>query len=775
MLLIVLVAALAHAADEGGIRVAIVVTAVTDGPTITGDFAVECADADGARRPCPSSFTLVDPLAFLPVPPDDSTSVRTFPGRPNQGTVIWQEPRDGAGASFTAALPRRYGDIGWTGPRERPRVQANGGWYPQLLDDGHVVTARWSVTLSTPDPGDTDAPMIVLNGAVGRGTVHWEGESDRAALSVLPGGRTHHDPGSALTFVDVRGPTPSSHTLGRRLLQAAADALGEGALPPLTIVQDSDLLHLARPAPGMVYLSDHAFRLLWLFRPYHLRAVRQAMIDATTPLPSGWDRAFVADAWARSLPAPDLRKTLGWLTWNPVVDALLNDGTLPYYGDIFSEAFVDEPELLDTFEGRPPARAASRQLDDLLGAGAALRESHRMLGGAEPDQVPPQLRAGWHARYDPDQDYDIVTEHGKPTRVVRSASADAPSEVVVVTVDHTTSPWLTSTGPDQRPLDDARSVRIDPQGHVDEAKRANNHWPARWDVILSGGIAGLSPTQANINLWGDLLLRPHGDTHNRGLGVLEHDEQDLISASIGYAYAFGPLINRQTRTQHLVFLADASYLDPAFRPTTSGAFAVGGYLSWTWETRLDEVQLSGHRLGGQVSGGFVPGSPERWASVGASATQLFEISPRQVLAARAKAAWASGEVEHRMLTLGGAGDLRSVPTDRYLGNEKVLANLEYRWAAFRHAQLPLPLVWATELQIAPGVEWGSVWAKDGSRAMALGASLGIHSVTDLFGVRPMFFGVTLASPLWTRTVGDPEPPLDPWHGMQVYLDFFQGF
>lgn len=801
MLLIVLVAAYAYAEEQDGVRVEIY--AFRDGSAIEGHITVSCWNA-GVEIGCPATYTLVDPLLTLPEPASDSTSLRTFPGKADQGRVyddrggdVFILPRTAAPTviappkdpglrrlewQFLTHLPHRYGDVGWTGELRRGRagppdveaVQANGGWYPQLLDDGHVVTATWDVTVTAQD---TD--VLILNGTVGTGTVRWTGDSDRAALSVIPEGRVHHDPGSALTFVDTPGPTPSSHALGRRLLQASADAVGE--ITPLTIVQTSDLLHLVRPAPGMVYLSDHTFRLLWLFRPYHLRAVRQAMVEATTPLPSGWDRAFVADAWARSLPAPDLRKTLGWLTWNPVVDALLNDGTLPFYGDLFSETFVDDPELLDLFDGRTPARAASRQLDDLLGPGAALAESHRMLGGPEPDRVPPELRAGWHARYDPDQDYDIVVERGKPVAVVRTGGARGswtppvpPTEVVTLTTDKTTTAWL-SAGPGTLPLPDAKSVRIDAPGHVDEANRANNRWPGRWDVILSGGIDGLSPTQSNINLWGDLLLRPHGDTHNRALGVLEHDEQDVISASVGYVYSFGPLINRQTRTNHLVALVDGSWLDPSFRPTTSGFIAVGGYVSYASETRLDDAQLSGHRYAAQVSGGFVPGSTDRWASVGASATQLVELAPRHVLALRAKAAWASGEVEHRLLTLGGASDLRSVPTARYLGNEKLIANLEHRVAVFRHAQIPLPLVWATELQLAPGIEWGSVWANDGSDAMALGASLGIHTITDAFGVRPMLFGVTLASPLWTHTVGDREPPLDPVHDMQVYLDFTQGF
>ncbi len=766
MLLLALFAAPANAA--AGLVVELHVEGRVRGNTVAGRIERTCT-TDGEPGPCPASFAWVDPLASLPDPASATDSLRTFPGRPDRGVVRWEAASDGL--TFEAQLPRRFGDIGWSGNRARPRVNANGGWYPQLLDAGRVVTAHWVVDVTVDD--ERSEAIVVVNGAVGQGAVHWEGDADRAALAVIPGGRIHQDRGSAVTIIDRPGPTPSSHRLGRRLLQASADSAGTG-LPPVTVVQGPDLLHLARPAPGMVYLSDHAFRVLWLFRPYHALGIRQALIEATTPLPGGWDRAFVADAQARALGAVDLRKTLGWLTWNPVVDAILNDGSLPYYGDLFSEAFFDDPELLDRFEGRTPARAAARQLDDLLGPGAALSEANRLLAGGE-DHVPAALRRGWLARYDPDQDYDLVIEQGAVQAVTRTAAPGAAAEVVTLSIDGQTTPWLTAAGADQLAVPDAKVVRIDPPGHVDESNRANNRWPARWDVILSGGAGGISPTQGNVDAWGELLLRPHGDTHNRGIGILDHDEQDLLGASIGYIYAFGPLLNRQVRSQRVIALVDGSWLDPAFRPTTSGFIAVGAYVGWTWETRLDSQALSGHRYALQVSGGLIPGSTDRWASAGASTTWLVELHPRHVVALRGKAGWASGDVAHRLLPLGGAADLRSVPTSRYLGNEKLIANAEYRWAVFRNAQVPLPLTWFSELQLAPGIEWGSTWANDGSSAMAVGGSLGIHTISDELGARPTLFGVTLAAPLWTRTVADPDPALQPLGDLQVYLDFSQGF
>ena len=774
MLLVALLVQIAGAQE--GVEVAIVVVAVASegpAPTVSGTLAVTCR-RDNIDVPCPPTFTLVDPLPLLWTDASDPLTVlRRFPARPDPGAMTFNT--SSLSTSFTTRLPHRFGDVGWSGPARAPSLSGNGGWYPQLLDDGRVVVADWDVTVSYASGAGTG--VLVVNGTVGEGTVRWSGLADRAALAVIPRGRVHHEPDSAITLVTRPGLTPTSAAVGRRLLEGASPGV------PVTLVQDRDLLHLARAAPGMVYLSDHTFRLLWLFRPYHQRAVRQAMIEATTPLPSGWDRAFVADATARALPAPDLRRTLGWLTWNPVVDALLNDGTLPFYGDIFSEAFPEDPPLLDLFEGRIPARAASRQLDDLLGPGAALAESRRLLTdvtkvrssvlfGSE-DPVPGAVRDGWLARYDVDQDYAIVTERGDPTGVARTAQVNAPTEVVLVTADGVTTPWVTGEGSVNLPLSDTRAVSI-ASSNIAESQGANNRWPSRWDVLLAGGADGFSPTQGNVDLWGSLLLRPHGDTHHRAIGILAHDEQDIASVSVGYILAFGPLVNRQSRALRLVVLGESAYLDPNFRPTDTGAIAVGGYLSWAWETR-SEASLSGHRYGAQVSGGFVPGSENRWSAAGISATQLVPLHPRHILALRAKAGWASGDVEHRLLTLGGPGDLRSLPADLYLANQKLVANLEYRWAVFRNAQVPLPLLWLTELQIVPGVEYGFGQTNDSTQFSATGATLALHSITDTLGVRPTLFGVTLAAPLWSFGRNVPDAALEFLPDMQLYIDFAQGF
>ena len=69
--------------------------------------------------------TLIDPLAVLPVPPDDRTLFRTFPGKADPGRLEWHE--DGDHLVFSARLPKRYGAVG---ALPGDGLWGDGGWYP---------------------------------------------------------------------------------------------------------------------------------------------------------------------------------------------------------------------------------------------------------------------------------------------------------------------------------------------------------------------------------------------------------------------------------------------------------------------------------------------------------------------------------------------------------------------------------------------------------------------------------------------------------------------
>jgi hypothetical protein len=716
--------------------------------------------------------TFLDPLARLPVPTDDRTLFRTFPNAANTGSVTWEALSGFPGTwRFTARLPDRFGDIGVLPGRG---MWADGGWYPQPVDArGAPLVASWNVSVVLPE-----GAVGVVDGVVGEGRVAWRGLADRAALAVLPKAHVTTLPvgGGRLRLVERGRPERGT---ARQVIRAIEEAWPLPEAPDLTVVEDLDLLRLARAAPGMVYLSDRAFRVTPGITSYHREAVRLAVaaaaLQAGRPaFADGWTRDFGAAALTGALPTPSARKLLGWFAWNPLVDALLYNGTLPYFADLFDEAFGGPPGLFELLGGRAPGRVAALQLDDLRGKGTAATLARAMLQGATLADaaaamaVPPALVEAWGRPYAAAQDYAVkVDATGK--RVERSAPADAPPEVVVVEVDGAPlAPWVTGPGPATLSLPaGANRVRVDPGGHVREAELANDRWPDKWTVVLNGGFYNLAATQGAFDLFGQAYLRRQNDSRNLFLVGAEHDAEDLVSFEVGWVRWLGPLLDRRTRAHRLSLYAGPALLDPSFRPTDRGSIAIDGSLGYAWDTRTDDYfALSGHRYAVAVNGGFVPESEERWAGASMSLVQLYSPHPRHVFALRARAGWVSGDVEHRLLPLGGPGDVRAVPEPAVLGNERLSASLEYRVAPIRNASVPGGLLWLSEVQLSPGIDAGVAWHGD-TRYAAVGATLGLHVLTDLLGTSPSLAGVTIAAPLWTE--GFARGPV------QLYVDFSHAF
>ncbi|MDP2309039.1 MAG: hypothetical protein Q8P18_23650 [Pseudomonadota bacterium] len=722
---------------------------------------------------------LVDPLAALPDPTDDRTLFRTFPGARDAGALTWAEDPAAPGTwQFETRLPVRYGDLGVL-PGDG--AWANGGWYPQPVGEGGAaLIAAWRVDVALPT-----GVVGVLNGTVGDRALAWEGIADRAALAVIVGGRVTELParGGVVRFIERNA---RERSVAKLLAQVVEDAWPLGTAPDLTIVEDLDLTRLARAAPGMVFLSDRTFRLSPGFlRPYHVGAVRREVaagalqgqgVEGDAVFADGWMRDFGAAALTAELPSPSVRKLLGWFSWNPLIDALLYDGTLPYFADVFDEPFGGPPGVLDLLGGRIPGRAAAVQLDDLRGEGTAAALTRRLLAGetlsaaTEALAVPPELVRAWSAPYPHTQDF-VVRVDAAGARVERHAPDDAPPEVVVIQVDgERQAPWLAGPGPDERVLTTGyrpAAVRVDPDGHVRESDLANDRWPVKWTLVINGGVYNLSPSQGSFDLAADLLFRRRNDSRNLYLLSFDHDAQDVASLSVGWVRWLGPLVDRRTRTHRIAVYVGPSLLDPAFRPTDRGAIALGASAGYAWDTRTDEYfPLSGHRLAISFGGGMVPQSDDRWASASVLGVKLLSPHPRHVFAVKAKAGVATGDVEHRLLPLGGGGDVRAIGESAVVGNQRLSGSAEYRWAPLRNASIPLPLLWLSDLHLSPGIDAGVAW-RDGERHAAVGASFGVHAITDLLGAKGSLVGVTAAVPLWTDGV-DAD-------GLQLYIDFTHAF
>lgn len=741
------------------------ITAVVDADLATVHGTLEMSDC---------ACTLVDPLAFLPVPADDPSRLRTFPNQVQTGRVTWT-PVKGARASlehpsivqFEAHLPTRYGDVGRLPSRG---LWADGGWYPLPVDaSGAPVTARWTVDVALPPD-----VVGVLNGETGARHVEWSGFADRAALAVVAHGVTTEVQagGGTLRFVESRD---------RRRLhdRVAALVAGDGwplrSAPSLTLVEDLDLLHLATAAPGMVYLSARAFRVSPGLGPYFGPPVRRAMVEASVPRGVGWERSFVGDALTRDLPVPSLRKTLGVVAWNPVVNALLHDGTLPYYDSLFNEPFSSHPGLFDLVHPRFPAAAAARQVDDLGGHGTAVKLSRLLLEGlplavaARRLGIPAALVTGWLGPFPSGQDYAVRVLEGEVV-VDRAAQVHAAAEVVTIAINNAPpTPWLMPAGPGRlviRPTETVKKVIVDPTGHTQQADLVDARWPNKWESTFAVHLASVSPTQKVFELSGDVTLRRENDTRWLLLAGGSHDAQDLFSARVGLTRFLGPLLDRRRRPHQITSGLGVSLLDPGFGATTPGTLGVDAAVDYVWDSRIGDAPLRGHRYSVGVSGGIVPGYSIDWANIQVGAVQLVPIDARQVLAIRGSAGWAIGAFANRLLPLGGADAVRGAPLDAVLANERLVGNLEYRLAVLRNASIPLPLLWVTGLEIAPGIEAGVAWTGEELYSVMSG-TLGVHTVTDAFGIRPVSAGVTAAVPVWTRGFQADS--------VQFYIDFSQSF
>lgn len=702
----------------------------------------------------------VNALARLPEPQGDLERQRTFPGGPDPGRVSWTCAS--LQCTFVTTLPRRYGDIG---VEVGKNLWANGAWYPVV--EGAPV-ADWSVDIALP-PGTTG----VLNGQVSAGSLRFEGTSDRLALAVVGGSEAL--PGRVavgnLGRATVLGRGARRPVVERQVAKIVGERRPFGEPVNLVVVATRHRQTLATAGPGVLYLSDRAFRLSPGLHPFHWAAVRRALYASIAPFSAAWDRAFAATAMSQGAPTPRVDRALGWAAWNPIVDALLTDGTLPFYDDIFDTAhpIVSDPMLA----GRRDPRAAALQLEDIdpglatavttraLATASTVASAARALG------VDPALVDSWSLPEDPLQDYALAGRGG--ARQVRREGG-VGAERVVVEVDGERSlldlpPGGVATLPDA-----AKQVVVDPQAHLVDSDRSNNRLPARWSVVATGWVDDISPSQASFVAWANLVFRRRDDTHNLFLLGLDHDARDLVGASVGYLRHLGPPVNRRARQHRLYFAAGPTIFDPAYREVSGGQLAAEASVGYAWDTRVaDTYATEGQRLAVGLGGGTLLDAEGRWASASATHVALLPLHPAHVVATRLKAGWASGAVEHRLLSLGGSDSLRAVGNGEGLGNERVLGNVEYRWAPLRDISAPLGVGWLAQVQLVPGLEAGASWrdparTSDGvTTAAAAGATLGLYVVVDALGARPTLLGVSGAIPLWLRDVPDAGP--------QVYLSF----
>ncbi len=699
-------------------------------------------------------FDLVDPFASVPQPKDDRTLLRTFPGRAEVGAVTWHQ--DGDTLHFETTLPRRFDDGGTVSGR----LVAHGGWAPLALDGGRLVPLSWDVTVHLPPEA-----VGAVNDVAGAEHLRWTGVAERVSLAVVAHGTRTDLPGIALL-----SPRQPRKSFLRELPRARAATSADEA--PIVVVVAPLRRRLARSGPGLVTVSDRAFRVTPPFARFHRVAVATSLATAAVNNPDPLARTLVgtvrADVWAEQLRGDAADTWLSRLSWLPSLNMVLYAGNLPFHSDLLERTWPSDPlrdDLAERFSPGPSGRWMVSQLEGAGGSGTASVVANAVAAGTSlvdaihlaglPLDVATAIVTG-----PPPQDYTLDVSKAQVT-VFREAPPGSPAEIVAVKVDDTTFLLSAAPGTTAIPLArPARRVVMDPGGDLLQTSRLGERWPERFDVTAAAFIDAIDLDALTAVGQVVATLRRTWDTHNLESATLYNTESTRVGLRLAHAFKRGELLDGLSRAHRILVSAGVASLDPKFATVTGPGVAVDGGLSWTWDTREERNwPLTGSRLQASVTGSAAPGTDDRAVAGHLAAVQVGAASPRVVWAMRVGASVAAADLQHRQLALAGLGSIASLPVlpacpldngdgCAPLGSARATAATELRWAVLRGANVPLALAWGTELQLIAGPEAGLLHTDDGE-AVAVGAVVGLGGMADVLGLDPTLLGLTAGWPLWT--------------------------
>ncbi len=711
-------------------------------------------------------FTLTDPLAALPDPTTDELLQATFPGAISHGSV--QVAPVGPGVwTFTATLPRRYGDIGSTA---HFGLFANGGWYPQPMVDGHMPTALWTVEVSLP-AGSAGS----VGDVAGEGELRWSGRGERVSLAALPGG--------VVTPIDAAGVHVDLVTRGppRRVLTTFLAAQIAGVVPDSgpgrgVVIEAPLRRRLVQPGVRASYVSDRAWRLTPGFRRFHdvavMHGVASALLDVPDPFARDLAAASITRRYARAVEGAPAQKTLKWVAWLPIVDRMLHGKHTPFISEILEQAIPGDllhDDLVEVLDPHWPGSAVLAQVDDRYGVGTAARlgraleQGRDLVGGAEEAGVDPVWLGSLRSAM-PVEDYVLgVNRASRTVSVRRDAPAGAPAEVVVVTVDGNPTPWLAGPGPDSLTLsltEPPHTVAVDPERHVEQTSTARDTWPARFTPVFAFWFSRVDLRKLYFEGFVQLALRRQYDTHFVWNIRAFADEQTLVGAKLGYVRMFGPEVDGLRREQQVGGWVSPALLSARYAPTGGDVAVIAAGLDVTSDNCVARYfPLRGHHLTLGLDAGLAPASGASWEAVRGEGLWYASPHPRVAIPIEVLAGAAVGTVEHRLIDLGGLDGMRSLPPGEVIGNVRGITRVEVRWAAVHNAAIPLLLLWGNEISFSLGAEAGSAWVQ-GKLVGEVGATAGVGWQLALLGADPSYARVRLGYPLWASgiTLASPRVP-----------------
>jgi hypothetical protein len=434
---------------------------------------------------------------------------------------------------------------------------------------------------------------------------------------------------------------------------------------------------------------------------------------------------------------------------------------------------MDDP--LELTEAIAPAENAAWKLESIYGEAAvqswatALSSGATLAQACELSRLPIEAFERWRTR-PPVTDVFVDVERtdgGWEITLERDAPEGMPSEPIDFQVGSERKLWTTADGPDILKIPSDRrpaSVRVDPNARVLQEERQNDVWPRPWSVTLTGSMSEVNISRRRPTASAYVVARNRRSSHWMHALVANTNPVEIANAYYSLGYEFGRKLDRRNRIWRAWAGPSVSLLDPDFRSSADGLYAVDIRTGMRVDTRDNwPFSRKGIRVAAGLSNGFVPGHSDRWRAITAQSIVLANLPGPWVWAHQVKLGSTTSELSHRQFSIGGSGSIQGLPIDAHFGHTRVYGTSELRFSPIREASIPMWMWWVTTVQVTGALEMASV-----DDQTALGWTAGLGTVSDIWGQTPYFTGIWIARALDYGNFNGTSPT-------QVYLRLGQSF
>ena len=732
-------------------------------------------------------------------------------------------------------LADRYGTLG----RSPDETALGDPWYPLFLppnadrpapathyvrlvssNEKTLVSAAGAVrgkSLSVTQDSVSHVPVFVLDSG------HIRSQVERGVLVTYVTRRAAvpitHDTNGFLSGSDpfdpdsarkIQGTVQSAIEMMRRLGFVASPVETPRTMPAqLTLVETSERQRLGVALPGMVAVSDRAFRLIPIERieRFHrnalLRPIFSALISPhVRSIESADDEGWVADfdgsllADMHSLDKAEAKESakdlVGFAGFHPAVDQLLYAPQVAFRSAYFHE--VDEPDpdrdgALRALNKKPFGHLMLEKTRDLLEKDKfSIAAKEHLFSARSWRQTVKQL-TGDSQQWFFDQwlsrrrkvAYKLVSvsseksasNNGYSNKIVvqRLGETDLREPVIVELTDsdnHKLRTKWDSSGAlgEIEVISKAKvyDVVIDPEGRLtqdpslsDNHPRFDDEYRHAWrPPVFSSFAFGASILEGQPDLEIDFIMKRRYDVRH-GFGLRVAQTYRGTSASVRYIRGIGDMRDLNNVNRSLVFALGGLYSTTGYGGSTESVTSVSTGASFVQDTRKQAYHPSqGQSLSVSTSFGLAHSESEGiipTLSLSFRSQTLFWPSLSHTLA------WTSGGAVIRcpvlpqsLAVLSGRQGFRGYEIDELLGCSDIYTMLEDRWTILKGLYVnTADLAWGRRLDLVPFVGMGFLASRKTAADLfsrpIFDAGLGLRAIYDYVGVQPGILALDIGYPI----------------------------